>query len=367
MPSNRAAIFSGSKDLGKIAKIEEVDFPVANDDQLIIKSVAFAANPTDWKHAVLEWGTPGSFVGTDVSCVVHSVGKNVKGFAVGDIVATFLHSGPDRGAFSEYVTADPPLTIKFDKESFDVSPLPVGSSPSSVIKNFEGAASSALSLGTIAVSFADSLKISENKEENSERYILIWGGATATGIYAIQIAKLVYGLKVITTASPKNHEFLKSLGADVIFDYRQPSVIEDIVKFANGKIAYALDGVSTKKTYQQVYDATKGSEKVGFDNLLFLPSSVLTVDPERKSDTFAATLVYLAEARTQIVSGSKIEPSQELVDNYNHFWNDLLPPHIQELKTPALRILSSGLESTNEALDLLRVDKVSGEKVVFRA
>ncbi|KAK6453632.1 zinc-binding oxidoreductase alcohol dehydrogenase [Scheffersomyces xylosifermentans] len=366
MPSNKAAVFTGSKDLGKLAKVVEIEYPTVKDDQLIIKAVAFAANPTDWKHAVFQWNEPGAFFGTDVSGIVDQVGKNVTGFKVGDYVSTFMRGGTERGAFAEYVKADPHLTIKFDKESFDLTPLPVGSSPSSSVKNFEGAASTALGLGTVGVSFAHTLAISENKEENSQRYILIWGGATATGIYAIQIAKLVYGLKVITTASSKNHEFLKSLGADAVFDYKQPSVIDDIVKFANGKIAYALDTVASKETYQQTYDSTKGSDKVAFDNLLAIKSEDLKLNSERKSDTFGATLVYFAIGTTQSVGNTKVEPNQKLISDYKHFWYDLLPPYVQKIKTPSLRILASGLESSNEAFDLLRESKVSGEKVVFR-
>lgn len=37
--------------------------------------------------------------------------------------------------------------------------------------------------------------------------------------YAIQLAKLA-GLKVATTASPAKHELVKSLGADVVVDYK---------------------------------------------------------------------------------------------------------------------------------------------------
>lgn len=60
-----------------------------------------------------------------------------------------------------------------------------------------------MGLKTIALSFHDNFKIPTNKDENKNDYILIWGGATATGIMAIQIAKLVYGINVITTASKK--------------------------------------------------------------------------------------------------------------------------------------------------------------------
>ncbi len=48
--------------------------------------------------------------------------------------------------------------------------------------------------------------------------ILIYGGSTATGIFGIQFAR-ASGLRVIATASPHNHEYLRSLGAEAVFDY----------------------------------------------------------------------------------------------------------------------------------------------------
>jgi NADPH:quinone reductase-like Zn-dependent oxidoreductase len=48
---------------------------------------------------------------------------------------------------------------------------------------------------------------------------LVYSGSTAVGNYAVQLAHLS-GYKIVTTASPKNHGTLNSLGADVAFDVR---------------------------------------------------------------------------------------------------------------------------------------------------
>ena len=48
---------------------------------------------------------------------------------------------------------------------------------------------------------------------------LVYSGSTAVGHYAVQLAHLS-GYKVIATASQKNHDTLKSLGADVVFNVR---------------------------------------------------------------------------------------------------------------------------------------------------
>src|SRR4029079_4997969 len=49
--------------------------------------------------------------------------------------------------------------------------------------------------------------------------VLIHGGAGGVGSSAVQIAK-ARGAYVIATASARNHEFLKSIGADETLDYR---------------------------------------------------------------------------------------------------------------------------------------------------
>ena len=58
--------------------------------------------------------------------------------------------------------------------------------------------------------------------------VLIHGAAGGVGSAAVQIAKAA-GARVIGTASPNNHEFLRSLGVDQVIDYRSQK-FEDVVK-----------------------------------------------------------------------------------------------------------------------------------------
>ena len=71
--------------------------------------------------------------------------------------------------------------------------------------------------------------------------ILIWGGASSVGSNAIQLT-VAAGYEVVTTASPKNFEYVKKLGASEAFDYKDPAVSEKRVSYFKGKtIAGALD------------------------------------------------------------------------------------------------------------------------------
>ena len=75
--------------------------------------------------------------------------------------------------------------------------------------------------------------------------ILIWGGSTAVGHHAIQLAALS-GLEVFATASPAAHDYVKALGASHVFDYRDPDVVSKVKSATNESLHIAFDTVSTK-------------------------------------------------------------------------------------------------------------------------
>ena len=72
--------------------------------------------------------------------------------------------------------------------------------------------------------------------------LFIWGGSGAVGMNTIQLAKAA-GYEVITTASAKNFELCKALGADLVIDYNVPGVIDRIVAALKDKTV--VGGVNT--------------------------------------------------------------------------------------------------------------------------
>lgn len=88
----------------------------------------------------------------------------------------------------------------------------------------------------------------------------MWGGASAVGQFVIQLAKQS-GLQVITTASPQNHELLRKLGADTVFDYRDPKVISNIKTFCGDKqLHVAIDCVSVDESVSLVTQCIEDCE-----------------------------------------------------------------------------------------------------------
>lgn len=81
--------------------------------------------------------------------------------------------------------------------------------------------------------------------------ILVWSGTSAVGQYIVQFAKLA-GFRVISTASLKNIELVKSLGADEVFDYEDPRTPAKIFEATGGNLRYAVDCICVRSTPDQV-------------------------------------------------------------------------------------------------------------------
>ena len=87
--------------------------------------------------------------------------------------------------------------------------------------------------------------------------ILVWGGSTSVGQYTIQLAKAA-GCYVITTASPARHAYLKELGADVCFDYKDSNVVAEIKKASKDNLSYAFDSISENGSTAKVCETLTG-------------------------------------------------------------------------------------------------------------
>ena len=143
-------------------------------------------------------------------------------------------------AFAEYVVAE---------AEYGIVPVPEGWS-------FEEAAQLGVAAFTALQTLHETLELPSpfDARTGHERSILIWGGASSVGQYAIQFAKLG-GFRVITTASPKNFDLVKGLGADEVFDYRDEGVVEKIRASTGSALDIAVDTISEGKTPEQVTGA----------------------------------------------------------------------------------------------------------------
>lgn len=71
--------------------------------------------------------------------------------------------------------------------------------------------------------------------------ILVWGGSSSVGGYTIQLAHLA-GFKVVATASPAHFDYVRSLGADVVVNYRDgDKAVEEIITATGGKLSLVFE------------------------------------------------------------------------------------------------------------------------------
>ena len=78
--------------------------------------------------------------------------------------------------------------------------------------------------------------------------ILIWGGATSVGAYAVQLARLSGFKNILATASSANFDYVKSLGATQVFDYKAADVIEQIKAATGDNLRLVFDAFGSHDT-----------------------------------------------------------------------------------------------------------------------
>jgi NADPH:quinone reductase-like Zn-dependent oxidoreductase len=176
--------------------------PKAGPGEVLIKVRAAGVNPVDWKSAGRRVGL---VAGTDVSGTIDTLGEGVTGWKVGEPVLGFARRS---GSYAEYAVI--PVSALARK-------------PRSL--TFEQAAGVPIAAETAYRSLHETSQVAAGKT------VLIHGAAGGVGSAAVQIAKAA-GARVIGTASAGNHEFLRSLGADQVIDYRSQK-FEDLVKNAD--------------------------------------------------------------------------------------------------------------------------------------
>ncbi|CEH18277.1 Zinc-binding oxidoreductase [Ceraceosorus bombacis] len=212
-------------------EVKEVSVPKPQAGEVLIKVSTVTLNPTDWKHAAF-MSTPSQILGCDFCGTVQD--SNGTDLAVGTRVAGFVHGGKyeDRGSFAEYLKARADTLSKAPANVDDAVASSVG------IAGYTAAQALFSRLELNLPSKTDTLPALDS---NSPK-LLVWAGSSSVGQYAVQLGRIA-GYHVITTASPKNHEYLRSIGASETYDYRQEALPELISK-QHPTLSAALDCIS---------------------------------------------------------------------------------------------------------------------------
>ena len=244
-----------------VLKLEEVQKPVPQDDEVLVKVLATSVNAGDWAHLLR--GKPflmrlmgfgllkpkNTILGSDIAGRVEAVGRNVKQFQSGDEV--FGNTAKyGFGGFAEYVSVpENALVLKPTTLSFEEA----AAVPQEALTALQG--------------LRDKGHIQKGQK------VLINGASGGIGTFAVQLAK-AFGAEVTAVCSTRNVDIVGSIGANHVIDYTQ----EDFTR--NGQrydLILAVNGYHSISAYKRalhpegVYVMTGGSNAQLFQAMLLGP------------------------------------------------------------------------------------------------
>jgi NADPH:quinone reductase-like Zn-dependent oxidoreductase len=249
-----------------VLELKEIDKPVVEDDDVLVRVQAASANAGDWH---LLRGTPflmrltaglrkpkNNTLGADIAGRVEAVGSNVKQFEPGDEVVGDL-SDCGFGGFAEYVCAS--------EDAFVLKPADL---------TFEEAAA----VPSAALAALQGLR--DEGQIKAGQKVLINGASGGVGTFAVQIAR-AFGAEVTGVCSTRNVDMVRSIGADHVIDYKQEDFtqngqrydlildaaayrsLSDLKRALGPKGIYVLVGGSVGRFFQLMFRGSWLSKKGG--------------------------------------------------------------------------------------------------------
>jgi NADPH:quinone reductase-like Zn-dependent oxidoreductase len=193
----------------EVLKYEDAPRPEPRENEMLVRVIAAGVNPVD---GAIRSGKYAKFFktelplvpGYDIAGVVENAGAKIGKFKKGDAVYAYIDLNKG-GGYAEYA-------LVTEKEA----------APKPKSLTFADAAAVPVVALTAWQALVDTANLSAGQT------VLIHGGSGGVGSFAIQFAKL-RGAKVFATASTRNQDFLKELGADVAIDYTTQK-FEDVAK-----------------------------------------------------------------------------------------------------------------------------------------
>lgn len=187
-------------------ELNDIDKPRCGAGEVLVRVICSGTNPVEAKlRQGGAWAGLSAPVvlGYDVSGVIEEVGPGVAGFQPGDeVYYTPEIFGNQLGSYAEYNVAPAQIVARKPRNL-----------------SHEQAAAIPLAGGTAWEAIIRRMRVRPGET------VLIHGGAGGVGSFAIQIAKAA-GARVLASASGKNQDVMRRLGADVAIDYTEQDPTE---------------------------------------------------------------------------------------------------------------------------------------------
>ena len=300
-------------------KLQLMDLPVpeTKSGEILVKVKAAGVNPVDWKirEGYIKDLFPYQFpiiLGWDAAGIVEQVGPEVTRFKKGDEIFAYCRKPMVQGgAYAEYIV--------LEEEHAAIKPKNI---------SFEEAASIPLAALTAYQSLFDTAKI------NPGETVLIHAAAGGVGGFGVQLAR-DHGAVVWGTASGRNKEYVKDLGAGRVVDYDQ-------VDFCDSVRSEHPDGVDI------VFDCVGGDVLAKSAEIVKQGGRLISIvdDPTglARSDIYKE-FVFVAPNSTQLTELARMVEQGRL-------------------KTHLSQVFPFGLEETQKAHELSESFRTRGKMVL---
>ncbi|PVH97973.1 zinc-binding oxidoreductase CipB [Periconia macrospinosa] len=367
-PANRAAWLIANHP--KPLEVKTAPYTPPGKNEVVVKARAIAINPVDAAKQAMgdmmfNWVKLPFILGDDVAGEVVEVGPLVSRFKPGDRVvghAVSLDKRSNRaceGAFQEYVVLRDNLVANIPNHL-----------------TFERACVLPLTLSTAGCGLfmTDYLALQHPKtkiQKNSTgQTLVVWGGSTSLGSNAIQLA-VAAGYEVITTASPKNFEYVQKLGAAKVFDYRSATTPTEIISALKGKksVGAIAIGDGSMEACIEIVAATDGRK---FISQASLPQPEQSPPKGFSLVSFIAGFLWFSVStmlkcrfkgiQYKFIWGDDVMANEVGSAIYEHFLPEALA-NGKYVAMPEPQIVGHGLEHIQAGLDLVKKG-VSTKKLV---
>ncbi|MFF8432313.1 NADP-dependent oxidoreductase [Streptomyces sp. NPDC016566] len=191
----------------EVLKAVELPVPEPGPGQILVRVRAAGVNPTDWKNRARRvwFERPPQILGWDLSGTVEKTGFGVTLFEPGEEVFGMLPYPHGVGSHAEY-TVGPARA--FARKPAEIDHVQAAALPLAALTAYQA--------------------LVDTADVQPGQHVLIHAAAGGVGHLAVQMAKHL-GARVTGTASAAKHDFVRSLGADDVVDYRTTD-FRDVVR-----------------------------------------------------------------------------------------------------------------------------------------
>ena len=310
-------------------RVQNVETPKPKENEVLVKVFACGLNRADLvvadggAHGAS--GGPGTIVGMEFSGEVIELGSNVKDYSIGDRV---MCSGTS--AWAEYAIADHGRVIKIPNNNMD----------------YIKASTYPIALATMHNAIITAGNFAKGQS------ILIQGASSGVGLMGLQISKYL-GAKIVigTSTKPDKFEKLKSIGADLVLNSKDPDWVDQVLSATDNKGVDLIIDQLSGYTVNQNMMATKVKGKIV--NVGRLAGGITE---------FNCDLHALRRINYEGVT-FRTRSIQEIRDVYSNMWNDFEKIVVSgELSLPIEKVFD--FNDVGKALDYMRENQHFGKLVL---